>query len=549
MAFSYGQQQQRAPVGGPPVSKVELSVSCEHLMNKDTTSKSDPICVLMMQEGEKWFEFGRTEQVVNTLDPLFSTKFDMDYYFEEVQKLKFCVYDVDNATSTLADDDFLGSLECTLGQIVSHGTYKKPLVLKAGKSAGKGEIKIVAQELTDHHVVDINFRAHKLDKKDTFSKSDPYLEIHKQGKDGFWQLVHRTEVIQNNLSPTWKDFTLTVQSVCNGDYEKQLKLVCYDWDSDGSHDLIGEATLTLRQMIDDNQGGRRQVEFPCINPKKTKKSSYKDSGILFLTKCILRKEYSFLDYVFGGCQINFTVGIDFTGSNGNPQDPASLHYLGHGQPNQYQLAIRSVGGVVQDYDADKMFPSLGFGAKIPPDFQVSHEFALNFNPQNPYCMGIDGILSAYQNAVPQIQLYGPTNASPIINHVARFATQAAQQPGASAYYVLLLLTDGVLTDMDATREAIVRASHLPMSIIIVGIGGADFGDMEILDGDDGVLKSPRGEPVLRDIVQFVPFRQFQNKAPAALARSVLQELPNQVVQYFKKRGLTPNTPNPTQGPV
>lgn len=63
--------------------------------------------------------------------------------------------------------------------------------------------------------------------------------------------------------------------------------------------------------------------------------------------------------------------------------------------------------------------------------------------------------------------------------------------------------------MADTREAIVRASYQPMSIIIVGVGNADFTDMQILDGDDGVLRSPKGEPVLRDIVQFVPFRDFK----------------------------------------
>lgn len=64
--------------------------------------------------------------------------------------------------------------------------------------------------------------------------------------------------------------------------------------------------------------------------------------------------------------------------------------------------------------------------------------------------------------------------------------------------------------MADTREAIVRASSLPMSIIIVGVGNADFTDMQILDGDDGILRAPKGEPVLRDIVQFVPFREFKN---------------------------------------
>lgn len=40
--------------------------------------------------------------------------------------------------------------------------------------------------------------------------------------------------------------------------------------------------------------------------------------------------------------------------------------------------------------------------------------------------------------------------------------------------------------MDQTKQAVVAASALPMSIIIVGVGGADFAMMEELDSDDGV---------------------------------------------------------------
>jgi hypothetical protein len=85
-----------------------------------------------------------------------------------------------------------------------------------------------------------------------------------------------------------------------------------------------------------------------------------------------------------------------------------------------------------------------------------------------------------------------------------------------AYFVLLLLTDGVITDMDDTRSAIVQASALPMSLIIVGVGEADFTDMQMLDGDDGVLKAPNGQPVYRDIVQFVPFRDFKTVSDAVI---------------------------------
>ncbi|CAL8371212.1 unnamed protein product [Boreogadus saida] len=107
------------------------------------------------------------------------------------------------------------------------------------------------------------------------------------------------------------------------------------------------------------------------------------------------------------------------------------------------------------------------------------------------------------------------------------------------YFILLILTDGVITDMADTREAIVHASHLPMSVIIVGVGNADFTDMQMLDGDDGILRSPKGEPVLRDIVQFVPFKDFKHASPAALAKSVLAEVPNQIVDYYNAKGIKP----------
>lgn len=61
------------------------------------------------------------------------------------------------------------------------------------------------------------------------------------------------------------------------------------------------------------------------------------------------------------------------------------------------------------------------------------------------------------------------------------------------YFVPLIITDGVITDLNETRQAIVNAAKLPMSIIIVsGVGGADFGAMEFRDGDG--VKPPLPQP-------------------------------------------------------
>ncbi|KAJ8010401.1 hypothetical protein DPEC_G00074690 [Dallia pectoralis] len=532
------------------VTKVELTVSCENLLDKDIGSKSDPLCVLHMNtSGAQWYEVGRTEKVQNCLAPKFAKKFIVDYYFEIVQKLKFGIYDIDNKSVDLSDDDFLGELECTLGQVVSSRKLIRPLVLKNQKPAGKGTITICAEEIKDNRVVNFEAEARKLDNKDFFGKSDPYLEFYKQTESG-WQLAHRTEVVKNNLNPTWKPFRIPLQSLCGGDMNKPIKVECYDYDDDGSHDLIGIFETTMTRLQEASRTS--PAEFDCVNSKKKqKKKGYKNSGVVSVKLCQVVKEYSFLDYIMGGCQINFTVGIDFTGSNGDPKSPQSLHYISPQGVNEYLTAIWSVGNVIQDYDSDKMFPAFGFGAQIPPNWQVSHEFPLNFNPTNPFCTGIEGVVGAYRVCLPQVKLYGPTNFSPIINNVARTALQATQQTTASQYFVLLIITDGVITDLDETRAAVVNASRLPMSIIIIGVGGADFSAMEFLDGDDGRLRAPTGETAVRDIVQFVPFRQFQSSPKEALAQSVLAEVPGQVVTYFNMNKLSPPNSNtlPASVPV
>ncbi|XP_040471618.1 copine-2 isoform X3 [Falco naumanni] len=403
--------------------------------------------------------------------------------------------------------------------------------------------EIAAQELSDNRVITLSMAGRKLDKKDLFGKSDPFLEFYKPGDDGKWMLVHRTEVIKYTLDPVWKPFTVPLVSLCDGDVEKQIKVMCYDYDSDGGHDFIGEFQTSVARMCEAQDAS--PLELECINPKKQKKKkNYKNSGIIIVKSCKITRDFSFLDYILGGCQLMFTVGIDFTASNGNPRDPTSLHYINPMGTNEYLSAIWAVGQIIQDYDSDKMFPALGFGAQLPPDWKVSHEFAINFNPTNPFCSGVEGIVQAYSACLPHIRFYGPTNFSPIVNHVARFAAQATQQEAASQYFILLIITDGVISDMDETRHAVVQASKLPMSIIIVGVGNADFAAMEFLDGDSRVLRSYTGEEAVRDIVQFVPFRDFRNAPKETLAKAVLAELPQQVVQYFKHQNLPPINTEP-----
>ena len=85
--------------------------------------------------------------------------------------------------------------------------------------------------------------------------------------------------------------------------------------------------------------------------------------------------------------------------------------------------------------------------------------------------------------------------------------------------------------MPQTKDMIFELSKLPCSVIIVGVGDADFGMMDELDGDGGRLKNSRNVPCPRDIVQFVIFKRAM--ARGDLAEQVLKEVPRQLVSYME----------------
>ena len=85
--------------------------------------------------------------------------------------------------------------------------------------------------------------------------------------------------------------------------------------------------------------------------------------------------------------------------------------------------------------------------------------------------------------------------------------------------------------MNETKRHVVTLSRLPASIIIVGVGNANFDSMEELDGDDKLLCDNQGNECQRDIVQFVEFRQAIAKGD--LAEQVLKEVPDQICGYME----------------
>ena len=88
-----------------------------------------------------------------------------------------------------------------------------------------GQIIIRAEEAnTTNNFVTLQFAARKLDKKDwSFfgNKSDPYVTVSRVKGSGEI-LVYKSDVVRKSIDPQWRPFTISVQSLCNNDYERPL---------------------------------------------------------------------------------------------------------------------------------------------------------------------------------------------------------------------------------------------------------------------------------------------------------------------------------------
>ncbi|KAG1669580.1 hypothetical protein FOA52_006353 [Chlamydomonas sp. UWO 241] len=523
-------------------SWVEVGVSAADLKAADTFSKSDPMAVLMEQSSQVhggWVEVGRTEVISNDQDPKFIKKFRLLYNFEAVQMYKLHLVDVDKQhnpeTCAVKSCDHLGDVEFRLSDVLTSSNRSVTLAL-TNTSRKTSKVHLMAEEMSSaREVLTMALCAKGLKNVEVMSKSDPFLQISRSTEAGAWVPVFKTETIDNNLNPAWRAFTIKATQLNNGDPNRPLLLSVYDHEDNGRHRLLGQVetnALKLKALSEDK--GSLQLSAPDGTAR----------GEISVSSFSVEIKPTFLDYLQGGAEISFMVAVDYTGSNRDPRDPASLHYCGtEGEQRRtpYEEAIIGIARVLEAYDSDKIFQGFGFGCK-PPGGVVQHCAPLGADGTGT-CFGIAGVLHAYRHTLYTMALSGPTLFAPLL----RTAVSLVRQPTAGLkYHVLLILTDGCIHDMQDTVDLIVEASSLPLSILIVGIGESpELAKMEVLDADKKALVSSRGVRAYRDTVQFVKFSEHRGDG-YKLAKELLAELPGQFLEWTKANNILPPLRLPPQ---
>ncbi|KAE8657539.1 E3 ubiquitin-protein ligase RGLG2 [Hibiscus syriacus] len=204
----------------------------------------------------------------------------------------------------------------------------------------------------------------------------------------------------------------------------------------------------------------------------------------------------------------------------------SLHHIGDGS-NPYEQAISIIGKTLASFDEDNLIPCFGFG-----DASTHDQDVFSFYPDERFCNGFEEVLSRYRELLPHLRLAGPTSFAPIIEMAMTIVEQSGGQ-----YHVLVIIADGQVTrSVDTQRgllspqeqktvDAIVRASKLPLSIVLVGVGDGPWDMMK--EFDDNIPARAF------DNFQFVNFTEIMSKNIALsrketeFALSALMEIPSQ----------------------
>lgn len=414
---------------------------------------------IFKRENKKWILQDRTEIVYATNNPEYEKCIELNYQFEEIFRFMLVVYkykvDPDleiisnisvagkthNSNTVVKEDKnsskkkrkkdekvVLGRAEFDLGLLIGASPADLILELEYGEET-TGEVKLSFEKVEEiRNELEFKLKARNVKNTEWFSKSDPYIKIYKPSlayedeedpnkiPEKCWIEIFVTEHVDNCLDPDFKPFSLTSMALCRGKLDIFLKFEIMNYNQNqkiGKKDkLISKGYLRLIDAIEFHS--KKFEEEEGIFDIDTFDRKNKFAGRIIIEELNVSKFYSLIDFLKSKLNISVAFGIDFTGSNGKPDDARSYHYANTGI-NPYQKIIHLIGSTLKPYDFLKKIYAYGFGAKVDKYFEeVSHCFPLNLNNDKPYVRSLNKVKKKYLEILPLLKLLGPTNFGDVI---------------------------------------------------------------------------------------------------------------------------------------
>ena len=427
-----------------------------------------------------------------------------------------------------------------------------------------------------------------------------FYEIFKKGANKKeYEMILRSTIRDTYRDPIFKKIKTSLEILCNLDSKSKIKLVLYQVapnenfvgaDSDSNQSTLRlsqfENAMNIRKSrasvhsngVPDNSSLNNQInDSICIK----KLHEIKIAPKLFLEKEMFALKESgaeievqlerskILNYKkFSNIDLKIHFAFDFGANNGHIYTPNSYHYIGGEGSNSgklsamnshlsglnpYQKVMVGIYQSLQGMVCDNSIGLYGFSGSKDPNQNSKYGFSLqsssstsNSDSQNQI-KTIEQALNLYTSSAEKMTMLGPTRLGPTISNISK----QIKNSGSSAqdykinskskrnnYHFVVILTNGEVTDVSQTIDAILENIKDPVSFLVLGVGTHTFVECAVLDGNEYILTNSTKTITSENRVNvgFVRMEDYLNVEGQTdienLMDACVADLPGQMAEYF-----------------
>eukprot|EP00546_Thalassionema_frauenfeldii_P013601 CAMPEP_0178917258 /NCGR_PEP_ID=MMETSP0786-20121207/13144_1 /TAXON_ID=186022 /ORGANISM="Thalassionema frauenfeldii, Strain CCMP 1798" /LENGTH=272 /DNA_ID=CAMNT_0020590783 /DNA_START=69 /DNA_END=887 /DNA_ORIENTATION=+ len=267
--------------------KFQVTIEAQGLKRVSILRIGSPYALVKICGGPREGEvLGETEPLEDCLDPRWSTAILVETEATKMMPIRIEIIDSE-------DDKVMGEAEFEVISVYhdeAHTQFHEP--------RGGTRIQVTVVESLKGSVsgmMSMQFRM--LDVKNVESgilglgRSDPFVELQKRvSKEGWdeekWIVAYRTYHETDNLRPVFDEFRIPMENLCYCDKTWPLRLVCYDWQRNGKHRVIGLVETTVAELMEkvSKNGNADRSNALSI----TKEGKTKSEGLIVMLKANIK---------------------------------------------------------------------------------------------------------------------------------------------------------------------------------------------------------------------------------------------------------------------
>ena len=195
--------------------------------------------------------------------------------------------------------------------------------------------------------------------------------------------------------------------------------------------------------------------------------------------------------------------------------------------------------------------SYGIGARtVEGDGPACNVFSMTGDFMDPFIDGEEQLINSYSGTLKTVKLAVPVNFNDIIKLVCDLAQTPFQNiKQIHNYYVLVIVMAGVIDDFQAALNQILRAAHLPVSVMIIKVGASqeenDSNNLKMLS-EQAFAECERD---FIDVLNYEKYKKGNGNTTVMLSQQLeydlIRNIPKQVEKFFELQHFEVDSPKST----